>query len=751
MAPKIIISGFYCGPSPSAGLGIAKSLRATWPSAHIIGVDYWEGASGLHDSVLSERLIYPSWDVIDTTLHAQTMREFSTDHFILSALDIEIAWMSRALPSSPNLLIPSRAALTYADKPHIRAAEFLPFQTPSIHIENGDDQALHDFCRSHSWRVWVKGPFHGAQFVTNWRDLEQARMHLAKQGSRAHVSYQAHVRGLEESICFSAVDGKLCAAVHMQKRVITPEGKTWSGKIRPLSPRQQKIVQEAVQQMHWNGGGEFELIRDESDTYWLMEFNPRFPAWIYGATIAGVNLPAMMLAEAGQIHPGLAPVASSSEFTRIVTEIPVLPQISLPQVRQPEHGDVSAQGKYGAGLSALETQLLDPPLSSAAVPSAATRTSTNLNSIFDRSLLAATKSATSEHTPTRIYLTDVIAERFRAATSLNAMRHADCQLQVAYSIKTCPDPVYLQQARSAGMLAEAISMAEVELALASGWSVGEIILNGPAKWWPRSMQHHQGLNAVFCDSLDEFERLVKFDRRDLLWGLRLKIPGFSSRFGADLATYEDMVRAVSLVQSMPTDIKFGIHVHMASNLIGKGHWQDAVESALAWASDLTYLSGKHLSMFDLGGGYHPRDFSTMPWQEILTYAKHRAPTLQAVTIEPGRALSQDSMAMLTTIQDVRRRNGEILEVVVDTCISDLPLARVYPHRMYMQLAAGVAPIGPGRARILGRICMEDDILADAVDLPASIKIGDRIIIADSGAYERSMSYEFGYGRTNLTH
>jgi diaminopimelate decarboxylase len=66
--------------------------------------------------------------------------------------------------------------------------------------------------------------------------------------------------------------------------------------------------------------------------------------------------------------------------------------------------------------------------------------------------------------------------------------------------------------------------------------------------------------------------------------------------------------------------------------------------------------------------------------------------------------------------------------------------------MYLFKNDQLIPLGIGKSRILGRICMEDDILADSVDLPPTVNIGDRIIIADAGAYERSMSYEFGYGR-----
>ena len=41
--------------------------------------------------------------------------------------------------------------------------------------------------------------------------------------------------------------------------------------------------------------------------------------------------------------------------------------------------------------------------------------------------------------------------------------------------------------------------------------------------------------------------------------------------------------------------------------------------------------------------------------------------------------------------------------------------------------------------------MEDDCLATNLDLGDGIKRGDRIVVCDAGAYERSMSYGFGRG------
>ena len=56
----------------------------------------------------------------------------------------------------------------------------------------------------------------------------------------------------------------------------------------------------------------------------------------------------------------------------------------------------------------------------------------------------------------------------------------------APTIKTAPYPEYMELARQHGFLAECISQAEIQAALQAGFPAGEIVLNGPGKWWPRS-------------------------------------------------------------------------------------------------------------------------------------------------------------------------------------------------------------------------------------------------------------------------
>jgi diaminopimelate decarboxylase len=92
---------------------------------------------------------------------------------------------------------------------------------------------------------------------------------------------------------------------------------------------------------------------------------------------------------------------------------------------------------------------------------------------------------------------------------------------------------------------------------------------------------------------------------------------------------------------------------------------------------------------------------------------------------------------------VRRHRGKLDEIVVDACIAELPLASAYPHRVFRVEDKRIVPAGRGAVRVLGRICMEDDVLFSGLDLPEGTAVGDRLVVCDAGAYERSMSYAFG--------
>jgi diaminopimelate decarboxylase len=322
-----------------------------------------------------------------------------------------------------------------------------------------------------------------------------------------------------------------------------------------------------------------------------------------------------------------------------------------------------------------------------------------------------------------------------------------------YSIKTNPDPRLIRLAKDFGFLAESISLSEVQKALNVGFNPEQVVLNGPGKWWPSVSLPGSPLHAVFADSLSDFRRIAENLETNALQakivGPRLRPPGFGSRFGISIEAPDELARLVDQVQALPRKFLFGIHFHMASSNIGVRQWWHLYESMLKWCVSIQQLSQRPIACLDLGGGWFPDDWHDES-AERLEVAVRRAtalfPHLQEIVSEPGKALAQPTMALAMRLLDVDRSNKDVGEAVVDGSIAELPMHFVQPHRILHRNPAGKwLPLKRGKTRLLGRLCMEHDIVATNIELPAEARKGDVLIFCDAGAYDRSMSYDFGRG------
>ena len=178
-------------------------------------------------------------------------------------------------------------------------------------------------------------------------------------------------------------------------------------------------------------------------------------------------------------------------------------------------------------------------------------------------------------------------------------------------------------------------------------------------------------------------------------------------------------------------------------------WWQLYESMLAWCRALERLSQRSIECLDIGGGWFPDDWhhkSTDKLEEAIDRAANSLPNLQEIISEPGKALAQPSMALAARVLEVAKSTDDVDEVVVDASIAELPMHFVQPHRILHRSNGGEwLPLRRGKTRLLGRLCMEHDVVASNVELPPSVRKGDVLIFCDAGAYDRSMSYEFGRG------
>ena len=262
------------------------------------------------------------------------------------------------------------------------------------------------------------------------------------------------------------------------------------------------------------------------------------------------------------------------------------------------------------------------------------------------------------------------------------------------------------------------------------------------------------MHAVFCDSIADLDRVVAAieagEMSAKYVGIRIRTPNIVSRFGIPLDSPTTFAKLIAAVKRLPTDSAFAVHFHMASSHVGIGQWWHLFQSMLGWCRSIEKLGRRTIEMLDMGGGWYPDDWheeGTSKIAQAVEMVRAMLPGVLQIASEPGKAMAQPSMALAMRILEIQEHEEEHVEAVVDASIAELPLHFWQPHRMVRHCSetGELQPIGRGKTHLMGRLCMEHDIIATNVQLPTGAKAGDLLIFCDAGGYDRSMSYVFGQG------
>jgi carbamoyl-phosphate synthase large subunit len=134
----------------------------------------------------------------------------------------------------------------------------------------------------------VKGKFYDAKIAYT---TDQAMQHFNKISAQwgLPVLVQEFVHGSEVNVCgIGDGTGVTIGAVPMRKLYITDKGKAWAG-VTLDDENLLKVTHDLVKATKWKGPFELEFIKTSDDEYYLIEINPRFPAWCYLTVGAGQN------------------------------------------------------------------------------------------------------------------------------------------------------------------------------------------------------------------------------------------------------------------------------------------------------------------------------------------------------------------------------------------------------------------------------------------------------------------------------
>lgn len=141
-----------------------------------------------------------------------------------------------------------------------------------------------------SFPMVVKGKFYEAYMAYT---LEQVHTYYHKLSAKwgLPVIIQQFVQGNELNVTVLGDGrGNTIGAVPMRKQFITDKGKAWAG-VTIADDALLTMTQQLIRATQWRGAMELELIKTTQGEIYLLEINPRFPAWVYLANGAGQNHP----------------------------------------------------------------------------------------------------------------------------------------------------------------------------------------------------------------------------------------------------------------------------------------------------------------------------------------------------------------------------------------------------------------------------------------------------------------------------
>ena len=322
------VSGISAIDNPGPGIGVARSLKEDQDlRVEIIGLAYDALEPGIYMDWLIDRAYtvpYPSGGgegFLERLRHIQQATGLSC---LIPNLDAELPLYIRYADELAEMgirtLVPTMNQFKLRSKDRLlELAKQMKIKAPPTLVVFNDEQfaaALRDF----GYPIIVKGVFYEAfKAYTAAEAYAHYRSLTAKWGFPIIV--QQLVTGDELNVVgLGDGAGNVLGLVAMKKMSVTAIGKVWSA----VSIRHEPMLAAAkrfVKAFEWRGPFELECIVSNENVY-LIEINPRFPAWTYFATGVGVNLPSRLVRKMFDLPLGKTPSYSAGKmFMRYTYEI----------------------------------------------------------------------------------------------------------------------------------------------------------------------------------------------------------------------------------------------------------------------------------------------------------------------------------------------------------------------------------------------------------------------------------------------
>lgn len=367
--------------------------------------------------------------------------------------------------------------------------------------------------------------------------------------------------------------------------------------------------------------------------------------------------------------------------------------------------------------------------------------------------------------PLVLFSERVLRERFRELRDQLASRVA--RFTIAWSYKTNYLGAICRVLHQEGAWAEVVSGLELEMALRLGMPGRQIIFNGPAKSdADLDLAFREGVQ-IQIDHLDEVALAETVaDRRGVrpVVGLRINMTDLPvpcwDRFGFNLENGAALDAARRIVRRGRLELR-ALHVHVGTFVQDRDAYEMAARGLATFARQLREELGVDIDTIDMGGGFASRNTlqaQYLPGEQaspsLAQYADSIVRGLEAgyagqelprIVLETGRAIVDDAGVIVSTVVGNKRLTDGRRAVILDAGVNILPTAHWYRHDVFpAQDVHGTAE----PTVFFGPLCMNIDVVRDRILFP-SLKAGDRVVIARTGAYNVTQWMQFIASRPNV--
>lgn len=336
----------------------------------------------------------------------------------------------------------------------------------------------------------------------------------------------------------------------------------------------------------------------------------------------------------------------------------------------------------------------------------------------------------------------------RVEAQYHALKAGLGRADIHYAVKANPARQVIERLVALGSHFDAASRGEIELCLSLGAQPATISYGNTIKRAADiAFAHRAGITLFAADAEEELEKIAEHAPGAQVY-IRLIVETshadwpLTRKFGCDRDT---AIRLLDHARALGLD-PVGFSFHVGSQTRKAEMWTKTLdEMGDIW--DAAKAAGHELHLLNIGGGFPafygeaieaPTDYAAA----VMALVTARFGEVARVMAEPGRGMVAEAGVIVAEVMLVSRKSDRDMHRWVYLSIGRFSgLAETEGEAIRYQFVTPRDGEAEGPCILAGPSCDSADVLYEKrpINMPLSLKSGDRVLIRNTGAYTSSYS------------